>query len=342
MIVYKKGDILADEAEALVNTVNCVGVMGKGVALQFKKAFPENFKAYSHACQKEQVQPGKMMIFKTDRSSPPLYIVNFPTKRHWKGKSRIEDIESGLKDLSKFISEEKIQSIAIPPLGCGLGGLKWSEVKPLMERSLGSFNDAEIRIYEPKGAPPAGRGSGKIPNMTAGRAALITLMHRYLNGLLDPEITLLEVHKLMYFLQESGQSLRLKYSKGFYGPYANNLRHVLSHIEGYYTSGFVDGSESPGKELKIIPGAVEDAEKFLKEDKKVVENLQKVFDLIEGFESSFGLELLSTVHWVAKYESAQTFEETVQRVYDWGLRKKQFTPQQIQSARKVLSEKRWV
>ena len=125
MLKLTKGDILKADTEALVNTVNCMGIMGRGIALQFRKAFPDNFKVYESACDKMQLRPGKMLVCDLNRFENPRYVINFPTKRHWKGKSKIEDIESGLKALIEEVSKRNIKSIAIPPLGCGLGGLKW-------------------------------------------------------------------------------------------------------------------------------------------------------------------------------------------------------------------------
>ena len=148
----KNGDIFREDAEALVNCVNCVGAMGRGVALQFKKAFPENFKAYAEACQQGEVQPGRMFVFETGQLQP-RFIINFPTKRHWRGASRIEDIESGLQDLVKVIGEHGIRSIALPPLGCGLGGLDWLSVKSRIEKTLQPLSDVQVALYTPAGAP---------------------------------------------------------------------------------------------------------------------------------------------------------------------------------------------
>ena len=149
MFEYKTGNILAENAEALVNAVNCVGVMGRGVALMFKNAFPENFEAYAYACRREEVRPGQMFVVEQDRLAGPRYIVNFPTKRHWRGKSRMEDIESGLRDLRRVIREKGIRSIAIPPLGSGLGGLDWREVRPQIEEALRDLDGVCVVIFEP-------------------------------------------------------------------------------------------------------------------------------------------------------------------------------------------------
>jgi O-acetyl-ADP-ribose deacetylase (regulator of RNase III) len=211
MIEFRAGDMLKADAEALVNTVNCVGIMGRGIALQFKNDFPENFKAYQAACAREEVQPGKMFVFDTRRLTGPRFIINFPTKRHWRGKSRMEDIDTGLKALVEEIRMRGIRSIAIPPLGSGLGGLNWAEVRPRIIEALHGFNDLQVIVFEPNSAPVATK-SRDIPSMTAGRAALVVLMHRYLGGLMDPFVTLIEVQKLMYFMQEAGEPLRLNYT----------------------------------------------------------------------------------------------------------------------------------
>ena len=347
MIRFKTGDIVVEDAEALVNTVNCVGVMGRGIALQFKKAFPENFWAYSEACKRDEVRPGRMFVFETRQLTNPRYIVNFPTKRHWRGNSRMEDVEAGLRALVDVIRERNIRSIAIPPLASGLGGLSWDEVRPRIEASLRSLDDLDERrivIFEPRGAPEAADMARKreAPKMTPARAVLVGLMRRYLNGLLDPFVTLLEVHKLMYFMQLAGEPLKLRYAKGPYGPYAKNLGHLLHVVEGYFISGYADGGDAPDKPLELVPGAVEDADAFLNRYAVTRERFDRVADLIEGFESDFGLELLSTVHWVVTEEQPHTFDEVTTRVYAWNQRKKRFSRRQIALAADVLVEKGWI
>lgn len=344
MITYKTGDLLLDDAEAIVNTVNCVGVMGRGIALQFKKQYPENFKVYEKACKQEAVVPGKMLVYETGNLTNPRFIINFPTKRHWRGASRIEDIEAGLKDLQNVIKENNIQTVAIPPLGAGLGGLDWNIVRRRIEESLSDLSSVDIRVFEPNGAPEAQKmvRNRKVPDMTPGRAALVELMHRYLAGLLDPFITLLEVHKLMYFLQESGENLRLKYTKAPYGPYAENLRHVLNALEGHLLSGYADGGDRPDKQIQLVPGASADASAFLQNHQQTRERFDRVSSLVEGFESPFGMELLATVHWVATKENAKTVEQIVDAVYRWNERKKQFNRRQIELAVSVLSDQGWL
>ena len=212
-----------------------------------------------------------MFVFETHQLTNPRYIINFPTKRHWRGNSRIEDVQAGLKDLVAEIRERRIRSIAVPPLGSGLGGLDWSDVRPRIEKAMRSFDDLEVVVFEPEGAPEPDRmvRSRQVPRMTPGKAALVRLMDRYLRGLLDPFVTLLEVHKLMYFMQVAGQPLKLRFAKAPYGPYAENLRHVLNEVEGHFISGYADGGDRPDRLLELVPGAVEDAEKLLSRSPRV-------------------------------------------------------------------------
>ena len=346
MIELEQGDILRADAEALVNTVNCVGVMGRGIALQFKKAFPENFKAYRVACDRKELRPGKMFVYdlRSLENVNPRYIVNFPTKRHWKGKSRMEDIEAGLEALVQEVRRLGIHSIAVPPLGCGLGGLDWNEVRLLIEQAFEDVPDVSVLLFEPKGAPSVDEmvKQEETPRMTVGRASLLGLMQRYLAGVMDPFVSLLEIHKLMYFMQESGEGLELRYEKAPYGPYAQNLRHVLSVIEGHFISGYGDAEDQPDKRIELLPEAVLQAEAFLLDHPNTRERSSRVADLIKGFETPFGMELLSTVHWVVSHENALTLDEAVTQTYAWNDRKRMFEKDHLSIAWEVLESKGWL
>lgn len=369
MLEYKSGDLLSEDAEALVNTVNCLGVMGRGLALAFKKAFPANFKVYKEACDRREVKPGKMLVFETGELTNPQYIINFPTKRHWRFASRMEDLEAGLKDLVAVVQERKIRSIAVPPLGCGMGGLDWEEVRPRIEDALEPLEGVQVVVYTPESVPQDGRAirNRKVPEMTSGRAALVAMLDRYVKAQLDPVVTLLEVHKLMYFMQEVGEPLGLQYQKARHGPYAKNLRDTLKAIEGYLIMGYDGDSDAPEKELELLPGAVEDAEAFLDEHPDTRQRLEQVMALIEGFETPLGLELLSSVHWIlghgaevvanyeTRYQYSATFsfsrdldkaatpsDDLVERVHAWGENKREFTPRHINLARDRLQEGGWV
>lgn len=344
MIKLVQGDILNADVEAQVNTVNCVGVMGRGIALQFRKAYPANFKAYAAACEAGEVVPGRMFVFDTGELTNPRYIVNFPTKRHWRGKSRMEDIEAGLDALVAEIGARGIRSIAIPPLGAGLGGLAWPKVRARIEAAMAELPEVEVLLFEPKGAPPVRKmaRTAERPNMTAGRAALVGLMNRYLAGLMDPFVSLLEVQKLMYFMQETGENLNLRFAKHHYGPYSENLRHVLNLIEGHFVSGYAEGGDRPDKQLELIPAAAAEAKSFLAAHSSSRQRFDRVADLVEGFETPFGMELLATAHWVAVREGADSADAVIERVHGWNDRKKRFTPDQIRIALDVLAAKGWL
>lgn len=344
MIRIKTGDIFEEDAEALVNTVNCVGVMGRGVALQFKRRFPENFNAYAAKCKLNEIKLGQVFVFETGLIHGPRYIINFPTKRHWRSKSRLADIQTGLKSLARAIRERRIVSVAIPALGSGLGGLDWHAVRVSMQDALDGLDTVSIAIFAPGSGPTNQQAirSHDMPSMTAGRAVLVELISRFLRAGLDPFVTLLEVHKLMYFMQATGEPLRLRFNKGPYGPYAENLRHVLTRIDGYLVTGYGDGRDVPNKRLKPVPEAVKAAQAFLQSEPQVQARLRRVLDLVDGFESAFGLELLSTVHWVAEKEDARSLDNIRKSTYRWNPRKRQFTPRQIKLARNVLREKGWL
>jgi O-acetyl-ADP-ribose deacetylase (regulator of RNase III) len=344
MIKLTNGNLLNSAAQALVNTVNCDGYMGKGIALQFKQAFPNNYRKYHNACKRGDVQPGKMFVVEEQIETGIKIIINFPTKRNWREKSRLEDIESGLLDLAKVIQEKNIPSIAIPPLGCGLGGLKWEVVKPLIEKTFAELPEVEVFLFEPKGAPAAKDMIVRTKKkMTVARALFIQLIKKYKE--FDYSLSLLEIQKLAYFLQEAGQPLRLRFEKHIYGPYAHNLNKVLEAMESHYTCGF-GASQRPDTEIKLLPGAYEEADELLKgEPAETRDKLNKVAELIEGFETPYSMELLATVHWVVIHDKVDTKDEVaiIQAVHAWNQRKKDiFQSDHIKVARQQLIERGWI
>jgi len=344
MIEITWGNLIETDAEALVNTVNCVGYMGKGIALQFKKAFPDNFKAYERACRAGGMKPGKVFVFSTGSLVNPKYIVNFPTKRDWRAKSQIEDIRIGLKSLVEEIRGLGISSVALPPLGCGLGGLSWKDVKPLIERAFAALPSTRILLFEPIGAPDAKAMPvrTKRPKMTVARALLIRLIHQYAQ--LAYRLTLLEVQKMAYFLQEAGEPLRLRYEAGLFGPYAHNLNKVLEIMEGHFIRGYGD-SQKPDIEIELLPGAIEETDGSLLDNEASANRLKRVETVIEGFETPYGLELLSSVHWVAVHGNgkASNPDEVVRAVHKWNERKrKMFKPEHIHIAWTRLAEQGWL
>lgn len=347
MIELTRGNLLEAKVEALVNTVNTAGVMGKGIALQFRKAFPDNYEAYRTECTAGRLQPGRMFIFETGSLVGPGYVINFPTKRHWRQPSRYEDIEGGLRALVQEVQRRGIRSIALPPLGCGNGGLDWHRVRPMIEAAFQELPEVRVLLYEPAGALPPERMVNRTrrPEMTSGRAAILALMRRYLVPGYDYTLSLLEVQKLAYFLQQAGQPLRLQYEAGHYGPYADNLRLVLDLVEGHFISGYGDGSNKPETPIRLLPGAAEEAEAKLASDAASQARLERVARLIEGFETPLGMEMLSTVHWVCTQGKASQNDpaSAIRAVHEWNTRKAALMkPEHIQVAWQRLREHSWL
>ena len=347
MLRVVDGNILDAEVEALVNTVNTVGVMGKGIALQFRKAFPEMFKAYEQACKAGLIEPGRMHVYDRGVMFNPRYIINFPTKRHWRGKSQISDIETGLRALVEEIVRRNIKSIAIPPLGCGHGGLEWTEVFPLIKTALAHVADLEAFVYAPRGAPAPEEMVNRTarPKMNPTRAAVLRVLSEYC--ILGFELSLLEIQKLLYFLQTAGEPLRLRFEQGVYGPYADNLRHVLHLFEGHFITGFGDGRNNPRTPIRLHPEAVSEAviegERTASQEQRA--RWQRVSRLIDGFQSPYGMELLSSVHWVATHHSASDLDVNamVDSIHSWNNRKRRIMkPEHIRLAMDRLKNEGWL
>lgn len=342
MIEHVIGNLLEADAEAFVNTVNTVGVMGKGIALQFRQAFPENYAIYRSACDRGEVQPGQMLVVSTGQLANPRYIINFPTKRHWKGKSRMEDIEAGLPALIAAVQEHGVRSIAVPPLGCGNGGLDWNDVRPRIEAAFAALPEVHVLLYAPAGAPSADemRVNTRRPNMTPGRAAIIALMKLY--ALPGYSMTLLEIQKLAYFLQVAGEPLRLSFVKGKYGPYSETMQHVLQRMEGHYIRGYGDRSREAS--IRLVPPADSEAEEFLRDYPVTQTRLDQVAKLIEGFETPYAMELLATVHWLVNEDPELRDDPTaiVRAVHSWNEHKQGFPAHHIQTAWSQLRESGWL
>ena len=347
MITEARGDLLKADVDALVNTVNTVGVMGKGIALQFRRAYPAMFDAYARACKDGEVEVGRMHVWPTGSLTGPRYIVNFPTKKHWRAPSQRKWIEDGLTDLVRVIDKLHITSIAIPPLGAGNGGLNWAEVRPLIENAAADLPDVDVRLYVPEGAPAAASMTTRsAPKpLTVGRAALIATVAGYVRTAAGASP--IEVQKLMYFLQEAGEPLRLRYKAHVYGPYADNLRHVLNELEGTYLVGYGDGSArvQDAEPIVPMPGATESADSFLAEHSDTRERIARVLAAADGFDSMYGMELIATVHWAATRDLGRSDDlpTVVERVQSWNKRKRDlFTERHVRIAWEHLHDEGWL
>ncbi len=336
MITYETGNLLTAHVEALVNTVNTVGVMGKGIALQFKEAFPENYRAYAAACKKGSVVTGSMFITETNRMDGLRYIINFPTKMHWKYPSKLEFIRDGLEDLKRVILEKNIRSIALPPLGCGNGGLDWRIVKPLIEEILHDL-PVSILVYEPSATVKTilAAEHNKTPaKLTAPRAMMLSLLYHYRS--LGEYASEFAAEKLMYFLQRMGEeNLNLDFKKGFYGPYSGKVRHVLFALNGTYLSGLSQKDAKPFQALPLILERQGEVRTYLNENSTTAqqERLAQVQHLLDGFQSPAGLELLATLDYLIEENRTFDFTTLFHQLKNWSSRKKEmFTEYQVNVA----------
>jgi len=324
MIRFMQGNLLEAPAQAMVNTVNTVGVMGKGIALMFKEAFPENFHAYQAAVRRGEVQVGKMFVTENRGFDGPKWLINFPTKRHWRNPSRLEWIVEGLKDLRHVIEEKRIDSIAVPPLGCGNGGLNWNEVRPAIERELEQLADVDIWIYEPTRQYQNVSKRAGVTKLTPSRVLVAEMVRRY--WVLGIECTYLEVHKLCWFLERSISELRLadplklQFVANKYGPYSDRLRHLLNDLDGSYLHCAKRLSDAgPSDTIWFDDDRRAFVDLFLKQEqaRPLRAILDRTAQRIDGFESPLGMELLSTVDWLVQREHC---EPTVQAIRD-GIRR---------------------
>ncbi len=330
MIIESSGDLLNAQTDAIVNTVNCVGVMGKGIALQVKRRYPAVFKAYEQACKAGDVRIGTMLPVPTGELGTPQWVVNFPTKTHWRSASKLSYISEGLEDLKLVIERLGLRSIAVPPLGAGNGGLDWSHVEPLIRTAFEGL-PVEVHLYSPSGAPRPLRSTAKRLNMTRGRATVLALMDNYcerrgaIEPLADKALSHLELQKLLYFADYFDPSLRLRFAPGRYGPYSDVLRIVIRDMEGEFVSGFGDGTD---KVLNLSPISLTDEGRNRLVDyldrpdsRKVTDLVDRVMRVVGGFEEPYGVELLASTHWVAAHEGARTLEAASAAVRTWTQRK---------------------
>jgi len=324
---YLKGNLLNAQTDALVNTVNTVGVMGKGIALQFKDAFPENFKIYAAACKRKELHTGELLVVKERTLEGEKIIVNFPTKTEWFLKSKYEFIEQGLKRLAEVIEESQIKSIAIPPLGCGNGGLKWEKVKSMIDQYLGHLSGVDIQVYEPNEAVKEllkKQNVQKEMKLTPARAMLLYAMYYY--DSLGEDTSLFVANKLAYFLQRLGETSlnKLKFQASHYGPYSVGVGHVLHSLNGKYIKGLEQGSAKAFEPLELQYDKLKEVSDYVKkeftpEQKTRLSNLVK---LIDGFESALSLEILATIDFVKKENPGVGQEGIVEKIHDWSERKR--------------------
>jgi O-acetyl-ADP-ribose deacetylase (regulator of RNase III) len=324
MIHFTTGNLLESKAEALVNTVNTVGVMGKGIALMFKERFDDNFQRYAQACKAGEVQTGRMFVTEPAELDGPRWVINFPTKQNWRHPSRLEWVTSGLQDLRKFLLENGVRSVAIPPLGAGNGGLDWLLVREQIEAALGDL-DIDITVFEPTSTYQNVAKRSGVEKLTPARALVAELVRRY--WVLGMECSLLEIQKLAWFLQRSierripgDNPLKLQFEANKFGPYAHNLTKLLDGLDGsYLRSEKRIADADPFDVIWFADERKDHVQAYLRsEGKAYMEALEDTAKLIDGFESPFGMELLATVDWLLTKEGVSpTVEAVRQGVTRW-------------------------
>ncbi len=323
MIEFVTGDLLASKAEALVNTVNTVGIMGKGIALQFKKMFPDNSKAYNKAYKEGELAIGKLLVTEEETTyTGKKIIINFPTKTDWRRPSEYSYVESGLKRLVQIIKEKKIKSIAIPPLGAGNGGLDWNRVKNLVEEYLSGV-DCMVYIYEPNAVIREALNKERV-KLTPARAMLLAVLFELVkNGEFVSEFA---SEKIAYFLQRFGAEdiFKLEFQPNFYGPYSGKVKHVLYYLNGSYITGYSAKDKKAFAEMSLVMAAEEDVNIYLNapENARYLEIVQQTKKFLSGFYSAFALELLSTVDYIMLHDGLSSIKEIHDKIKSWSDRKK--------------------
>lgn len=321
MITYVEGNILDSSAEALINTVNTEGVMGKGIALQFKKAFPSNYKLYREACKNQEIGVGKLFAAR-DRnlSAGEKLIINFPTKKSWRKPSEYEYIEKGLDDLIHVIEEQNIKSIAIPPLGAGNGGLEWERVKKMIELKLQPL-DINIYVFEPTKEIKEQLKTERV-KLTDARALFLYVLYDLVkNGEYVSEFS---SEKVCYFLQRFGakEYFNLHFEPNFYGPYSGKVKYVLNVLNGSYIMGYSDMSKKPFDPLSIIADGFPDVVDYVSRNKTLLDIAQRTTQFLEGFYSDFALELLSSIDYLCVKYGTQDPVQIKEKLQEWSDRKR--------------------
>lgn len=345
MIHFTSGNLLDAKTEAIINTVNTVGVMGKGIALMFKERYPENFKAYAAACKSGEVHPGKMFVTPGVELDGPRWIINFPTKKHWRYPTKIEWVEEGLEDLKRFLVENDVKSVAVPPLGCGNGGLDWNVVRSMIEAALTDLNGVEVYIYEPtKKYQNVAKKQG-VEKLTVPRALIAEMIRRY--ELLGFDCSLLEIQKIAWFLERMinhlglENQLDLRFEANRYGPYANRLDHLLNRLDGSYLKCDKRLSDATAEDtIRFNDNKRDHVKAFLETNdaKTYLPVIEATDKLIDGFQSPVGMEALATVDWlVSKMGIKSTLEAIKQGIHNWPAERKHAARKEKLFSDKLLS-----
>lgn len=342
MIEYTIGDMFESDAEALVNTVNTMGVMGKGVALQFKNRYHDNYKAYAEACKRGEVRIGQMLVVRDQSLLGEKLIVNFPTKTDWRKPSEYEYVAQGLDALVDTINQYGIKSIAIPPLGAGNGGLRWDRVKQMIEEKLAGL-DVRIVVYEPSWQVKEQLAKERV-KLSDGRALLLYVLFDLVRH--GEFVSEFSCEKVCYFLQRFGAKkyFKLEYKPYFYGPYSGKVRHVLYALNGSYIMGYSAMDKKPFEPLNLIPDCWEEVSQYVVSRPELKEIADLTMAFLSGYYSDFALELLSSIDYLQQSGQASDRQSVIDGLKSWNDRKRSLfsDTRYIDISLKHLSEARFV
>lgn len=318
MIRFSTGNMFDAHVDAIVNTVNLVGVMGKGVALQFKERFKNNYQVYKQACDDRTLGIGNSLVVEEMWQGRNIWVINFPTKVHWRNPSEYMYIERGLENLIDIIHKYDIKSIAIPPLGAGNGGLDWYRVKDLIVSKLSSL-DCDIVVFEP--GYEAISAEKKV-TLTQARALLVYMLDRVQRE--GNEATAFSAVKSVYFLQKFGAEkiFNMKFEKYIYGPYCDQVRHVLHAIDGGYIRGFADMTKKPFEPFDVIPEKMSEVKYKVESDILLNDIVTRTCQFLDGFWDDFSLELMSSVDYLISVRPDASVDEVYDLLGAWNERKK--------------------
>jgi O-acetyl-ADP-ribose deacetylase (regulator of RNase III) len=340
-ITFKKGDLFDEPAEALVNTVNCVGVMGKGVALEFKRRWPENFRGYKRLCEGKLLRPGSLYVHELSDlfgGVEPRFVINLPTKDHWRGQSKLEYVESGLQALVEALKRHRISSVALPPLGCGNGGLSWEDVRPLIEKHLRGLSDVRVTVLEPVESRERPEHRTPAFPMTYPRAVMLRAfgeLEIYFDGCFDR----ISLQKLVYFLQVLGVPFGLSFKRNLFGPYSEALRKALLTLERHE---LISGFTSEQRLTRVTPAGYALADEYLSSAERAEvaqQAIGRLSNLIEGYEGPSGLELLSSVHHLSADDKGGGVDGVVKAMAEWNEAKRnRYSPAVVRRAYDRLRE----
>lgn len=324
MITYRTGNLLDAPAQALVNTVNTVGIMGKGIALQFRERFKHNYAAYVRACKEGSLVPGKLLLVKELTPDGERLIVNFPTKTDWRRKSTYAYVEAGLQELVRLIGRENISSIALPPLGCGHGGLQWEKVQELIEKHLSNLNGVDVQVYQPNASVNAilQQKPARDTHLTPTRAMFLYSLFAYED--MGEEVSVFSANKLSYFLQRLGEPMQLTFQAHHYGPYSPQVQHVLYRLNGKYLHGLKQNEAKAFFPLRLNYEHLDELHSYIQHslNSEQKQRLANLLSLIAGFQSAMSLEVLASVDFLQSQNSKQTVEQLHSGLQNWSERKR--------------------